>query len=175
MGEVFYGGAGDDVILLTDASFLRVDGGAGQDTLELGREVTLDLAFEPPSPTDATSAGRSFGSVLNIETLMLQEGASVRLDLLALYRLTDQRDNDVTLGETTREDLTDPGQVLVHIMGASSASVTLAEGLHDAEDPASDPAGLWAAAEETVDGNTLLQLENALVLIEDGVQILSDA
>ena len=177
MGEVFYGGAGDDVIHLTDASFLRVDGGAGQDTLELGREVTLDLAFEAPPPPDATPdpAGRSFGSVLRIETLTLQEDASVRLDLLALYRLTEQRDNDVQLGDATREDLTDPGQVLVRIMGSSSASVTLAEGLHDAGDPASDPAGLWAAAEETVDGHTLLGLENALVLIEDGIQILSDA
>ena len=179
MGEVFYGGAGDDVILLTDASFLRVDGGSGQDTLALGRDVTLDLAFGPPPAADAmpdsASAGRSFGRVLNIETLTLQEGASVRLDLLALYRLTEQRDNDVQLGEVTREDLTDPGQVLVRILGSSSASVTLVEGLHDAGDPAADPAGLWAAAEETVDGHTLLQLENALVLIEDGVQILSDA
>lgn len=41
-GDVLYGGSGDDRIVVPDGEFVRVDGGGGQDTLELDG-ATLDL------------------------------------------------------------------------------------------------------------------------------------
>ena len=79
---VLYGGAGDDVLELADASFLRVDGGSGNDRLVLGTSLTLDL-------TDASVRGK----VRGIETLSLSDGADATLDLLSVYALVESRNN----------------------------------------------------------------------------------
>ncbi|MBT9556891.1 MAG: FG-GAP repeat protein [Myxococcales bacterium] len=41
--DVLYGGSGDDVLTALDASFLRVNGGLGHDTLALAGDTALDL------------------------------------------------------------------------------------------------------------------------------------
>ena len=43
--DVLYGGPGDDTIVISDTSFIRIDGGTGNDTLQLdGAGLLLDLA-----------------------------------------------------------------------------------------------------------------------------------
>ena len=99
--EVLYSGAGDDTLELADASFRRVDGGSGSDTLVLGSSVTLDL-------TDAAARGR----VRDVEVISLSDaGAMVTLDLAAVYALVEARDNGGTL--------TDAGEVLFRLEGTS--------------------------------------------------------
>jgi len=41
--DILFAGAGDDIINIGDASFSRIDGGTGTDTLQLGASFTLDL------------------------------------------------------------------------------------------------------------------------------------
>ena len=46
--DVLYGGAGDDTLVVPDGAFFRLDGGTGEDTLELdAAATTLDLAAVP--------------------------------------------------------------------------------------------------------------------------------
>jgi VCBS repeat-containing protein len=78
--DVFRGGVGDDRIAVADASFGRIDGGSGSDTLALtGSGMTLDLGA-----LDANA-------VRGIEVIDLTGSGSQTLDLdtLALLNLSD--------------------------------------------------------------------------------------
>ncbi len=86
--SVFYGGAGDDIISLSDANFRRIDGGNGLDALHLGPDVTLDLTAV--DQTEHTSARRQ---VRSIETVSLDTDSRLVLDLATIYGLTELRNN----------------------------------------------------------------------------------
>ena len=73
----FYAGAGDDMIVLADGTFMRVDGGYGNDTLNFG-----DATF------DFTDDNRT--RVRSVETLAL-DGGMVTLDDQTVYAITEQR------------------------------------------------------------------------------------
>ena len=45
-GAVLIGGAGNDVLAISDTNFIRIDGGHGQDTLSLESEITLDFSSD---------------------------------------------------------------------------------------------------------------------------------
>ncbi|MFV9503838.1 MAG: hypothetical protein AB4911_04650 [Oscillochloridaceae bacterium umkhey_bin13] len=48
--DVLIGGAGDDILAISDATFARIDGGLGKDTLRLdGTDMELDLLGNSPS------------------------------------------------------------------------------------------------------------------------------
>ncbi len=77
--DIIYCGAGDDVVRVPDAAFRRIDGGTGEDTLELiGEAITLDLTTRPER------------DLVRIEIIDLGDGGNsvvlARRDLVALTR-----------------------------------------------------------------------------------------
>ncbi|HEY0138376.1 MAG TPA: hypothetical protein VGB85_30030, partial [Nannocystis sp.] len=79
--DIFYCGAGEDTVRLGDLGFRRLDGGAGEDTLQLmGAGLTLDLTMMPDN------------ALVSVEVIDLADGEHTvvlaRRDLLALARTT---------------------------------------------------------------------------------------
>ena len=138
---VLYGGAGDDELVLVDATFGRVDGGSGDDTLVLGSGVVLDF-------TEAADRGR----VRGVEVVSLADAdARVSLDKAAVYALVEARDNGGAL--------TDPGEMLLRLEG-TSGMVTLSDKTDWTEEQAN--------AEGTAD---LWTNGSAKLLIDDGLLV----
>ena len=79
--DVLYGGEGDDTVAIADATFQRIKGGTGTDTLRLdGSGFTLDLTAIPDMKIE------------EIETIDLQEGSGAHdltLDLLEVLNLSN--------------------------------------------------------------------------------------
>ncbi|MXN67497.1 tandem-95 repeat protein [Stappia sp. GBMRC 2046] len=90
--DVLSGGAGDDTLTISDGSFVRIDGGAGSDTLRFDAPIDLDLT--------AISNGRIDG----IETVDLaNDGGNSRLTLNIedVFDLNDTAGNVLeVLGDT---------------------------------------------------------------------------
>ncbi len=141
-----YAGAGDDVITRPDAAFRRIDGGSGNDTLEL-KSGTLDLTSQS---SDITFHGFK-KSVRSVETIELAESAELRLDLAALYGLTEQRDNGGAA-------LTSPGEVLLRLRGSGSVSL---------------PAENWTVEERAT--ATLYRHDRALILADKTLEVSFNA
>ena len=92
-----------------DATFRRVDGGSGSDTLVLGMDVALDF-------TEASDRGR----VRGIETVSLSDdGAMVTLDLVSVYALVESRNNGGTH--------TSAGEAFLRLEGSSAMAVVLSD------------------------------------------------
>ena len=83
---MWLGGAGDDVLSLTDSEFVRLDGGLGVDRVGLGLSVTL---------SSDTLAGRA----RSVEGFVLSQKSRLELSASSLYRLTESRDNGDSVAE----------------------------------------------------------------------------
>ena len=136
-GDVARGGAGNDVMLVSNPDFVRIDGGTGNDTLAIGGDVDL-----------RTLAAK----IDSIETIDLRFSGDVNitLDALTLRNLTEERENGgvsvalrgdagdtVTFGETgwaLGSSVTEGG-VTYDVYTNGATSVRIEQGV-DVEAPA---------------------------------------
>ena len=156
--RVFYGGAGNDHFKLANNDFLRIDGGHGNDTVELAMSEKLDLIEHEASSASAGSGNTSRYKLRSIETLSLND-SELMLDLLSVYRITDQRDKG---GE-----LTTPGQVLLRLAGTGTVDLS--------EDVAGAPQnGEWTldTSSTTPENTELYRHENAALLVDADLDII---
>ncbi|NKB55075.1 MAG: hypothetical protein GKS00_01955 [Alphaproteobacteria bacterium] len=119
--EVLRGGAGDDVLGVSDAGFARIDGGHGMDTLRLdGRGMTLDFTGILPSVVQSIERIDMRGAGAN----------TLRLTLADLLDLSD----DTAGGVTTLTVLGDFGDtVKTGDTGWAYAGLTTVDGAEFAE------------------------------------------
>ncbi len=156
--RVFYGGAGNDHFKLANHDFLRIDGGHGNDTVELAMSEKLDLIEYEASSASTGSGNTARYKLRSIETLSLND-SELMLDLLSVYRITDQRDNG---GE-----LTTPGQVLLRLAGTGTVDLS--------EDVAGAPQnGEWVldTSSTTPENTELYRLENAALLVDAALEVI---
>ncbi len=90
-GQTALSGTGDDTLYLESTGAFMVDGGAGQDTLVVGRGLELDLTTHGPGPGADLGARLGRGDVRNIETLALYDESEsvVKLDRAAVLDLIE--------------------------------------------------------------------------------------
>ena len=86
-GDVLYGLAGDDFIQISDATFLEIDGGLGQDTIYLRGAFDLNTIFGAP-----------VGDVFSIERINLNDTDANELTLAAgdVFDLSETINTDLT-------------------------------------------------------------------------------
>ncbi|MFC7049706.1 cadherin domain-containing protein [Emcibacter nanhaiensis] len=88
-GDVLYGGHGDDTLIIDTADFFRLEGGGGEDSLQLDG-VDLDL----------TAINNDYLSGLETVDLLTDSGAnSLTLDIMDLLDMTDSDDQLVVMGD----------------------------------------------------------------------------
>ncbi len=154
MTRVWLGGAGDDLLSLTDSEFVRLDGGLGVDRIGLGLAVSL---------SSDTLAGRA----RSVEGFVLAQDSRLELSASSLYRLTESRDNGDSVAEAAglrtafaalpASSSSEPwGSVWFHLSGSGTVSLT-------------EPG--WSAETHFLPNLHAYRLENLVLLVDSALHL----
>jgi len=131
--DTLLGGAGDDTLIVPDLNFVKLDGGAGNDTLSLsGTGLTLDLA----------ALG---GKLSNLEAINLGSGNTLNLTAAAVLNLSSTSDKLVVNGGATS---------VVNALGWTAGADMTASG-HTYHTYALGGASLWVDVAVTTNSKVL--------------------
>ena len=157
--QALLGGGGDDVLGVSDDGFVRAAGGLGTDTLLVRTGVTLDL-------------DEDFAKVRSIEALTLEADSDVQLSVRGLYRMTELRHQSSELAEVFELDLGDgvaseAGELWFYVSG--SGRLRLLEGVNTKTE---NDTTRWTHTQDAAPTLDLYRLENAVLLVTDGLEVL---